>query len=162
MKYLFYSNYPYFEALHLGRFIRWLAKIEGGLESGLNPTQQLCHVACHAGNVVFKGRLFDAGVSAAEFAGRQAEEARVARLSEEERERELEETVARLRAGEFDNDSDASWIKPVSDRDRVEEFVRESRFLLRPLARFAEPGESLLEDIVTWYSGGNAIADSTG
>lgn len=148
--YLFDSNYPYFEALHLGRFIRWLAKIECALALSLNPTQQVCHLAYHAGDVVFKDQLFDPGVSPEEFARREVEKSRFDALSERERERELEEAVAGLREEEFD-DADDSWFKPVKDRDRVMEFVRVSRSLLGPLARFAVPGDSLVEDIVAFY-----------
>ena len=49
MSYLFHSNYPYFQTLHLGRFVRSPARIEDRLASGSTPTQRLCHVACHDG-----------------------------------------------------------------------------------------------------------------
>lgn len=151
-RYLFYSNYPYFEALHLGRFIQGQANIESGLKSGANPTQQVCHMAFHAGNVVFKEQLFDPGNSAEAFARQQEEKARFDALSEEEREREMEEMAARLRQGGFDDDdADYAWTRPVKDRDRVVEFVRLSHSQLLRIAEFAVPGDSLLEDMVTQY-----------
>jgi hypothetical protein len=151
LSYLFHSNYPYFQALHLGRFVRSLARIEDRLASGSTPTQRLCHVACHAGNVVFKDKLFDPGVSPEEFARRQAEESRFRALSDEARERELNDVVARLREEDLVDDPEDAWRKPVTDRDRVVEFVSASRTALRPLAEFVVTGDSLVEDLVVWY-----------
>lgn len=149
--YLFYSNYPYFEALHLGRFIRWLAKIEFGLEAGRNPTQQLCHVAYHAGNTVFKNTLFDPGVSSEEFDRTQREEQRREKLTSKERERELEELAARLRHEDFDDD-DGDWLRPVKERGRVLEFVSAGRLQFERLQDFASAGDSFVEDVACRYA----------
>jgi hypothetical protein len=148
-EYLYGSFLPYFESLHMARWLTRLCDISRRLQRNGPISENIADGAAHNARI-FNPDLRPANTSPAEFTKMREREVKLKSLSEEERDEflqsEWKEVEEKITSGEIDLWDDT----PVfTDRGEVERFFQESLTYLRTKVNpAANPQASFLEALL--------------